>query len=243
MVPIKGFIKTSLIEWEGKIVSIIFLSQCNLRCQYCHSPHLVNSPNELETIPVESVLESVRNNKGWIDGVVISGGEPTLNKGLGEFIKEFKKIGKKVKLDTNGTNPGVLENLIDQKLLDYVAMDIKAPLVKEKYESVAGIDLNVEDIKRSISIIMGSGIDYEFRTTVCPEFLNKADIKSMALSISGAKRYILQQFRPNICLNSELLETTPYTEEELDEFATVAGELVEKCWVRGKETVPRDRAW
>ena len=232
-----------MIEWEGKIVSIIFLSQCNLRCQYCHSPHLVNSPNELETIPEASVFESIRNNKGWIDGVVISGGEPTLNKGLGKFIKEFKKMGKSVKLDTNGTNPDVLKNLIEEELIDYIAMDIKAPLVKEKYDSVVGVDLDIDHIKRSIRIIMESGIDYEFRTTVCPEFLNESDIVDMAQSIRGAKRFILQQFRPNICLNNELLETTPYTEEELDEFAISAGKFVEKCWVRGKETILVDRAW
>lgn len=243
MIPIKGFIKNSMIEWEGKIVSIVFLSQCNLRCQYCHSPHLVNNPNELETIPMHAVLETVSKNREWIDGVVISGGEPTLHRDLNQFLKAFRNINTKIKLDTNGTNPHVLQNLIDEQLIDYIAMDIKAPLIKERYEKIAGVALNIDNINKSIDIIMSCGVDYEFRTTVCPAFLDKADIENISLSIKGAEKYIIQQFRSRICLNNKLLEIDPYPEEMLEEFSVIANKHVKRCWIRGREKVLMNREW
>lgn len=243
MVAIKGFIKNSLIEWEGKIVSIVFLSKCNLRCQYCHSPHLVNNPCELETIPVDVVLDNISKNMGWIDGVVISGGEPTLSKGLYKFIKAFCDLGVKVKLDTNGTNPEVLEDLIENSMVDYIAMDIKAPLENDRYETVANVKCDIEKIKKSIKLIMNRGIEYEFRTTVCPKFLDKSDVEEIAMSIMDADKYILQSFRPNICLNKDLHDVNPYSEELLNEMADVAGKYVKKCWVRGKQKELVNRKW
>ena len=243
MIPIKGFIKNSMIEWEGKIVAIVFLSQCNLRCQYCHSPHLVNNPNELETIPMHAVLETVLKNREWIDGVVISGGEPTLHENLDQFLRAFRNIKTNIKLDTNGTNPNVLQKLIDKQLIDYIAMDIKAPLVKERYETIAGVALNIDNINKSIDIIMNSGIDYEFRTTVCPSFLDKSDIENIALSIKGAEKYIIQQFRSKICLNNTLLQVDAYPEETLEEFSAIANKYVKRCWIRGREKVLMNREW
>lgn len=138
-IPIAGYIENSLIEWEGNIVSIIFLPSCNLRCPYCHSPHLVQPSNRLETIPVENILDAVKRNRNWLDGIVITGGEPTLHKDLDELIESFRSLEIKVRLDSNGTNPDVLEDLIERKLIQCVAMDIKAPLREEKYEEVVGI--------------------------------------------------------------------------------------------------------
>lgn len=243
MIPIKGFVKNSMIEWEGKIVSIVFLSRCNLRCRYCHAPHLVCNPNELETIPLSPILESVVRNKDWLDGVVISGGEPTLCGELDELINAFRGIGLQVKLDTNGTNPCVLESLLRDGLLDYVAMDIKAPLEKQMYEDVAGVELDIDDIKRSIAVLIDSGIDHEFRTTVCPTFLDKGDVEDIARSIKGADKYFIQQFRTNICLDSTLRNVTPYPDEVLEDFAAVAGKYVNRCWIRGREKVVADRNW
>lgn len=243
MIPIKGFVKNSLIEWEGKIVSIVFLSNCNFRCHYCHSPHLVNNPCDLETIPLDEVLTNIKKCKNWLDGVVISGGEPTVWKGLDNFISSFREIGMKIKLDTNGSNPEELENLLEKGLIDYFAMDIKAPLEKKSYDAVTGVDCDIDKIRKSVNIIMNCGLDYEFRTTVCPSYLEKSDIEAMAQSIEGAEKYILQAFRPNICLNSELLEVSPYPDEILEEFAESAGKYVKKCWIRGqhnKELVARD---
>ncbi len=232
---IKGFIENSLIEWEGNIVSIIFLPHCNLRCPYCHATHLVKKPNELERIPLEVVVRRIWRNKNWLDGVVISGGEPTLHGDIDSLIKIFKEMGLKVRIDTNGTNPATLEDLIQRGLIDCVAMDIKAPLREEKYRMVTGASCNLSNIKKSISLIMKSGLEYEFRTTVCPTLLDGSDIVEIAQSIDGARRYILQTFRPNNCLDSKMLDVLPYSEDEMKGFAEGARRFVKDCYVRGEE--------
>ncbi len=243
VVPIKGFIENSLIEWEGKIVSIIFLPTCNLRCPYCHAPHLVQTPNKLETIPVDAVVDKIRQNLGWVDGVVVTGGEPTSHKHLDVFLKLLKDTGILVRLDTNGTNPQTLKDLITRGLLDCVAMDIKAPLQREKYELVSGVPCNIEDIKESIRIIVESGIEYEFRTTVCPSQLDGGDIEDIARTIRGARRYILQAFKPNHCLDAGMLRLEPYPAETLRGFAANAGKYVEYCCVRGEAGKVLQRNW
>ncbi len=243
IVPIKGFIENSLIEWEGKIVSIIFLPTCNLRCPYCHAPHLVQTPNELESIPVDAVIDKIRQNVGWVDGVVVTGGEPTSHKHLDTFLTLLKDTGVAVRLDTNGTNPRVLKDLIARNLLDCVAMDVKAPLQKEKYDLVSGVSCAIEDIQESIRIIMESGIEYEFRTTVCPSQLDGDDIEEIARTIQGAARYILQAFRPNHCLGTVMLKVEPYSPETLRSFAASAGKYVDYCCVRGEEGKVLQRNW
>lgn len=243
IIPIKGFIENSLIEWEGKIVSIIFLPACNLRCPYCHAPHLVQTPNELESIPVDAVIGKIRQNVGWVDGVVVTGGEPTTHKQLDAFLTLLKDTGVVVRLDTNGTNPQAIKDLIARKLLDCIAMDIKAPLQKAKYELVSGVPCNIEDIKKSIRIIMESGIEYEFRTTVCPSQLDGDDIEEIARTIEGARRYILQGFRPNHCLDAKMLKIEPYPAGTLRGFAACAGKYVDYCCVRGEEGKVLQRNW
>ncbi len=233
-ITIKGFIKSSLIEWEGNIVSIIFLPHCNMRCPYCHATHLVREPNELESIPLDAVTENIKQNKAWLDGVVISGGEPTSHSDIDLLIKIFKEMGLKVRIDTNGTNPATLEDLIQRGLIDCVAMDIKAPLREEKYRIAAGTSCDVSDIRKSIKLIMESEIEYEFRTTVCPTVLDGLDITEIAQSIAGSKRYILQTFKPNNCLDSRLLNVEPYSEDEIKGFAKDARRFVKNCYVRGE---------
>jgi pyruvate formate lyase activating enzyme len=233
-ITIKGFIENSLIEWEGNIVSIIFLPHCNLRCPYCHATHLVREPNELESIPLDAVTGKIKQNKSWLDGIVITGGEPTSHSNIDSLINIFKEMDLKVRIDTNGTNPTTLENLIQRGLIDCVAMDIKAPLREEKYRVVTGTSCDLSDIRKSISLIMESGIEYEFRTTVCPTFLDGLDIAEIARSIAGSKRYILQTFRPNNCLDSRLLDVEPYSEDEIKDFAEGARRFVKDCYVRGE---------
>lgn len=243
IIPIKGFIENSLIEWEGKIVSIIFLPSCNLRCPYCHAPHLVQTPNELESIPVDAVVGKIRQNLGWVDGVVVTGGEPTSHKQLDAFLALLKDTGIVVRLDTNGTNPQAIKDLIARKLLDCIAMDIKSPLQKAKYELVSGVPCSIEDIEKSIRIIMESGIEYEFRTTVCPSQLDGDDIEEIARTIEGARRYILQGFRPNHCLDSKMLKIEPYPAGTLRRFAACAGKYVDYCCVRGEAGKVLQRNW
>lgn len=243
VVPIKGFIENSLIEWEGKIVSIVFLPTCNFRCPYCHAPHLVQSPNDLESIPADAVIDKMRQNRGWVDGIVVTGGEPTSHKHLDGFLTSLKDTGVVVRLDTNGTNPHILKRFIAKKLLDCVAMDIKAPLQQRKYELVSGVPCNIDDIQESIRIIMESGIEYEFRTTVCPTQLDGDDIEEIARTIQGAWRYILQAFRPNHCLDTGMLKIEPYPAEMLRDFAARAGKYVDYCCVRGEEGKVLQRNW
>lgn len=243
MVPIKGFIENSLIEWEGKIASIIFLPTCNFRCPYCHAPHLVQTHNELESIPVDVIIDKIRQNIDWLDGVVVTGGEPTSHRNLDALLKLLKDTGIGVRLDTNGTNPEILQHLITRNLVDCIAMDIKAPLLKEKYEQISGVSCNIEEIKESIRIIMGSGIEYEFRTTVCPTQLDGNDIEDIARSIKGAKRYIIQSFKPNHCLDTRMLNIKPYPDEKLRNFAFTAGRYVEYCCVRGESKNNIGRDW
>lgn len=243
MIAIKGFIENSLIEWEGKIVSIVFLPTCNLRCPYCHAPHLVLTPNELESIPTRIVINKLQRGLGWLDGVVVTGGEPTNHTHLDDFLAFIKGTGLLVRLDTNGTNPRVLQDLIQRGLLDCVTMDIKAPLHEEKYKLVAGVPCAIEDIRQSIHIIMESGIDYEFRTTICPSQLTEKDVEAIAREIAGAKKYILQSFKPNHCLDSDMLNISPYPDEVLKGFADIAGRYVKRCYVRGKEEKIMQRNW
>lgn len=242
-IPIAGYIENSLIEWEGNIVSIIFLPSCNLRCPYCHSPHLVQPSDRLETIPVENILEAIKRNRAWLDGIVISGGEPTLHKNLEELIGALSSLGMKVKLDTNGTNPDVLEDLIRRRLVQCVAMDIKAPLREERYEEVTGVSYDLSSIRRSIELIMSSGIEYEFRTTVSPAFLNESDIVEIARTIKGAQRYVLQGFKPNNCLDNEMLNIIPCPVETLRQFAKSARAYVKNCFVRGEAKKELCRQW
>ncbi|MCP4121508.1 MAG: anaerobic ribonucleoside-triphosphate reductase activating protein, partial [Bacteroidetes bacterium] len=220
-----------MIEWEGNIVAILFLPHCNMRCPYCHATHLVKKPNELESIPLDVVARRIEKNKNWLDGVVISGGEPTYHDDLDSLMKIFKDMGLKVRLDSNGTNPDRLEDLIQRGLVDCIAMDIKAPLREGKYDEVAGVSCNLPEIKRSIELIMESGIESEFRTTVCPSFLDKSDVVEIARSIVGASRYILQTFRPTNCLDKKMFDVVPYSEEEMKDFAEGARRIVKNCFV------------
>ncbi len=206
-----------------------------MRCPYCHATHLVKNPNELESIPLEVVAQSIEKHKEWLDGVVISGGEPTFHNDLDMLIKIFKDMGLKVRLDTNGTNPDKIEDLIQRELIDCIAMDIKAPLRDGKYNEVGGVLCSLTDLQRSIKLIMESGIEYEFRTTVCRAFMDKSDVVEIAQGIAGASRYILQSFRPTNCLDNTMFDVLPYSEDEMRDFAESARRFVKNCYVRGEE--------
>ena len=231
--PIKGLVENTLIDWEGKIAVIVFLPRCNFRCRYCHSPHLVDPPPDLETIPVTAVVDLVRERRGWVDGVVVTGGEPLLHANLRALLTLLKSEGVGIKLDTNGTNPDALAELIDEGLIDFVAMDVKAPLDKEQYESIVEADCDVEALGRTIQSLIEGDVDYEFRTTVCSALTDADDIVEIARAVSGAKRLVLQQFRPQNCLDRYLLEVEPLMRETLQEYAALAAPYVETCFVRG----------
>jgi len=212
---IGGIQKTTLLDFPEKIASIVFTQGCNFRCGYCHNPDLLDFKQK-ENFNTEDFFKFLKTRIGKLDGVVITGGEPTIQSGLYDFIKEIKNLGFAVKLDTNGTNPTILEKLINDNLLDYIAMDIKAPL--EKYSEITGTKVNPENILKSIGLIINSLVDYEFRTTVIKTQLSFDDFDKIGQLISSAKRYYLQKFVSSNIYDKNLMTLKTYTSEEFKEI-------------------------
>ena len=207
-IKIGGVQKFSLLDYPDKISAIIFTSGCNFRCGYCHNPELFSSNSEWDE---EKVLQFLNTRQGKLDGVVITGGEPTIQKGLPEFIKKIKSLNFSVKLDTNGTNPHMLKDLVQSNLIDYVAMDIKAPL--SKYKMITGIEpIGVDE---SIEFLLKEKIPYEFRTTALSSQLLIKDFEEIGKLISGADKYFIQKFVPSKILDNNLLADKGYTESEI----------------------------
>jgi len=225
MIPIKGLEKSSLIDYSGKVSAVIFLAGCNFRCPFCHNRDLVLNPDGTESIPEEEVLQFLKERKKWLDGAVVSGGEPTMHKDLPEFLGKIKGLGYPVKLDTNGTNPQMLKEIIERRLVDYIAMDLKAPL--EKYEKSSGVKVETEKIKESIKLIIGSGIGHEFRSTVLPALHTKEDVQEMARLVKGASKLYLQQFRPKNTLDRKLEKERPFSEKEMRELRDLCSQYVD----------------
>lgn len=189
---IAGFNKTSFVDYPGVISSVVFTPYCNMNCWYCHNRHIL-ADNGLNLIEQDNVMDYLEKRAGQIKGVVVTGGEPTLQPDLIYFISQVKELGLLVKLDTNGTNPQILKKLMDRKLIDYSAMDIKAPL--NKYSETAGTRVDIDKIRESIDLLMHSSMPYEFRTTFAPT-LTQEDVLAIADDIMGTKAYYLQQYRP-----------------------------------------------
>ncbi len=213
--------KQSLIEYPGRISAIVFLAGCNLRCQFCYVPDLVlpEKIKKLKPLSQEQIFSFLKERKNFLEAVAISGGEPTLNKELPDFIKKIKSLGYLVELETNGTNPTMLKNLIDKKLVDYVAMDIKHNLIFEKYNQIVGNVLTKEmfdNILKSIKILLAGKVDYEFRTTLVKEFHKKEDILEICKKIKGAKIYFLQNYQKNNTVSGKTF--TPFEEKEILEI-------------------------
>ncbi len=226
---IGGLQKFSLIDYPGKISAIIFTIGCNFRCPFCHNPDLVDETIENE-LDEEKFFEFLEKRKGSLDAVTITGGEPTMQDDLLPFIKKIKGMGFLVKLDSNGTNPQVLKKAIKEKLVDYIAMDIKSPL--EKYGATVGRAVDLKKIKESIEIIKNSGLDYEFRTTVVKALLPKEDFPLIGKAIKGAKKYFLQKFVATRILNPQFIKKTTYSDEEFEEIRKTMLEYVKECNIR-----------
>lgn len=209
---IKSIQKTTLLDYPGKVACTIFLAGCNMKCSFCHNASLVFNYDKANFLTYEETMDFLESRKGKLDGVCITGGEPTINKDLVDFIKDIKSKGFLIKLDTNGTNPDMLEELIDKKLIDYVAMDIKNSF--DKYKDITNIDNNIEDIKRSIEILKNSSIQHEFRTTVI-SIHDKEDLVEIAKFISPSK-YFLQEFRSNEDVIN--MATKGVSKEDLKEY-------------------------
>lgn len=231
---IKGWNETSLLDWDGKVVSTLYVGGCNFRCPFCHNYRLVETPNEFATIPPETIKEFLVGHRDFIDGICLTGGEPCLyfKNGLPEFLAEIKALGLLVKLDTNGAEPECLRRLLADKLVDYIAMDIKAPL-DQAYNKLVGLTAELDKIRRSIALIIGSGVDHEFRTTVVPKWLGKAEIEAIARVVSGGRRLVLQQFVPEKSWAVELRELKPYSAAEIQALVSAAQAVMPRTSARG----------
>ncbi len=228
---IAGLQKTSLIDYPEHIVSIVFTQGCNFKCPYCHNPSLIPLENKDRSyLSVDKLSIFLQKRRNLIDGVSITGGEPTLHPDLTGLIKTIKSMDLKVKLDTNGTNPGLIKELIEDRLLDYIAMDVKGPL--EKYSIITGSENFSRNIVESIELIRRSNIDYEFRTTLVPGLIEVADMTKIGKLIKGAKLYFIQNFRSTNTYDPDFMKLNRFPPSLLDKFKEVIIPHVKKVKIR-----------
>jgi len=232
---IRGFQKLSMIDYPGLASSVIFLFGCNFKCPFCHNPELLEEAKSVEyglkTYTEEEILNYLEENLGFIDGVVITGGEPTINVGLPELIRKIYELGLKVKLDTNGTNPEMMQLLLEKRWIDFVAMDIKSCF--ENYEKITNSKIDTDIIKKSIDLVKKFP-NYEFRITIAPG-ITKDDITKIGeyLKAVGANKTLaIQQFRPDKCLDANMSEFPKTSDKILDEFSAIAKPFFENVVLR-----------
>jgi len=220
---IAGFRKTSFVDYPGQPCAVVFTPYCNMNCSYCHNAEILRG--DVPLVDEDEVMAYLEKRAGLIKALVISGGEPTLQQNLVPFIERVRSLGYRVKLDTNGTKPQVLKELLFRGLLDYVAMDIKAPA--ERYDAVTRVKTDMDAVRMSIALLRNSGVSHEFRTTFAPE-LTKEDVLAAAELIRGTDRYYLQQYRPR-CENDADAHLPSYVRETAEAVAARIG----VCEVRG----------
>ncbi len=225
---IGGIEKLSLIDYPGCTAAALFTIGCNMRCGYCHNPELVLPERYAPEIPLEYVFDFLARRRGLIDAVVISGGEPTMHEDLPAFASTIKEMGFLVKLDSNGTRPEMLKQMIKEKSLDFIAMDVKAPLAK--YSAAIARPIDTAALQESINLIMNCGLDYEFRTTAVKQLLTVSDFEAIGQSINGAKRYAFQRFRPGRSLNPQFDNFQPFTDDEIEQIRQIMKKYV-KEWI------------
>ncbi len=228
---IGGLKKTSLIDFPGRLSCIVFVQGCNLRCPFCHNPELVLPEKFLPPLDAGEIMAFLEKRKKYLEGVVITGGEPCIEgEGLLSFAKTLKNIGYLVKIDTNGTFPDIIRKAIEQKVVDYLAMDVKGPA--EKYELVSGVKTNMADIEESISLIKNSGVEYEFKTTVVKELLRIDDFEKIGGLIKDAKLHYLQRFIPSKVVDPKSFSYHTYSDEEFETIRRIMLKYVRECHVR-----------
>jgi len=228
---ISGFQKSTLLDYPTKLACLVFTYGCNLRCEYCHNPELVIQPfKKNSSITEKNIFSFLEKRKNLVDGVVITGGEPTLQKDLIPFIKKIKDMGFLVKLDTNGTNSKIVKKILDLDIVDYWAMDVKYE--KEIYIQNLKDKIPYNEIERSISLIKEKARDYEFRTTYVKGIHIIDSVNGIGKLIKGSKRYYIQNFRPGKTINPVLNSTNSFTQEELEKFKEVMKKYVKNVEIR-----------
>lgn len=225
-----GFQKTTLLDFPGHVAATVFTGGCNFRCPFCHNAGLVLAPEEQPDIPEEEVLSYLRKRRGMLEGVCITGGEPTLQPDLAGFIGRLKELGYLVKLDTNGYRPRVLQELIEKKLVDYVAMDVKAS-VKNYPRACGCAGMDVSRIEESIAILKSGSVPYEFRTTVVDGIHTVEEFESIGRLLEGSRAYYLQGFEESE--NVMCAGFRAFPAETMKEMAEIVGKYVDKAAIRG----------
>jgi pyruvate formate lyase activating enzyme len=231
LVEIKGIEKFAPKDFPGYISSTVFTGGCNFRCPFCHNAELVLKPQSLPSFPLDYFLSYLDSRKNWLEAVCVTGGEPLLHDDLDVLLQLIKERNLLVKIDTNGAFPEKLEKLVKSRLLDCIAMDIKAPL--DKYEKSTAVPVNTDNLKRSIQIVQNSNMDYIFRTTAVPGFIDGHDIEEIGQLLKGSKMFQIQQFKPVHTIDKSLEETKPYSREELQNLADRAAPYFEKVRIEG----------
>ncbi|MBI5249649.1 MAG: anaerobic ribonucleoside-triphosphate reductase activating protein [Desulfomonile tiedjei] len=213
---IKGFIPSSLIDWPGKLCSVVFLGGCGFRCPACHNSRLVLEPASLPDYPLDQVLSNLRARRGWIDGITVTGGEPTARKELPDLLRTLRKTGTRIKLDSNGSNPSMLKELIGRRLIDAVYMDVKAPLNMKEYSAVAGVPIDIRIIKRSIGILKRSDLEVVFRTTAVPGLVEEPQIREIRDALGPERPFVLQFFRNSSTLDPEFSKVEEFPQGRIE---------------------------
>ena len=225
-----GLQKQTLVDYPGKVACTVFTQGCNYRCGYCHNPDLIPMKGNTPALPTDEFLEWLNNRKKWLDGVCVTGGEPTLQTDLPEFARSVKEAGFLFKLDSNGSNPAMLKKMFDEELIDFLAMDIKAPL--EKYENIVGPGINKKAIEESIQLIRERAPDYEFRTTIAPDWYSKEDAIAIGEWLKGSKAYYLQNFVPDHAADPAFRSKHGFSREELKELKVILEPYFDEVGIR-----------
>ena len=216
---IKGLIENSFLDWDGKISTIVFTGGCNFRCPFCHNKELVLDSGKMADISEDYIFNYIVTHKKWIDGVVVTGGEPLLQPDILEFLQKIKNAGFLVKLDTNGYLPELLKKAVNQGLVDYVAMDLKSGISVDRYSAATGTKIDIEKIKQSINFLLENHVEYEFRTTIVPTLVTLEDLQDIAKNIKPESKWAWQNFRKTETLvDPALLMFPEYVKKDLDEF-------------------------
>jgi len=230
---IGGLQKNSLIDYPGKVSCVVFLSGCNFQCPYCHNPELARGGQD-NLLPYSSIMGFIQSHKSFLDGVVISGGEPTLQSDLMCLCEDIKRCNLPIKLDTNGSNPSVINELISNKMIDYIAMDVKTSISPKYVDVFKSTKTSILDIEKSIDLIMGCNLESEFRTTCVKYFINHEVMGRIGRSIKGTKRYFLQKPNLSNVLMPKFFDNAGemFSDEEMAELKTIAEKYVGSCIIR-----------
>ncbi len=230
---IKSVIETSLIDWDAKIVMVLFMGGCNFRCPFCQNWEIAFNPGRFDDIPWDEVARRLNSRRDWIDGLVISGGEPLLDQAsFQKLCQNIKNLNFPIKIDTNGSDPELLKKAVNDNLVDYVALDVKAPL-DERYYVAAGKKVNLTNIKKSMAFLKTGGVPYEFRTTAVPGLITEETIVKIGEDIEGARLFSLQQFVPRLAYDTAFQQLKPYTREEAEKLMVRIKKYVKKATLRG----------